>query len=101
MLPYHPSLPPLKPVQAIDRLDPASFAFGECLRELRYMCGTRTILPTSYILSSPLQEIGSQFVASGDSSEGYGATLDGSRVCVKRVRVFSKGGPEGTIKVDH
>ena len=92
---------PLKQPQALDTLDPASPAFRKCLRELRNLCGTRMILPTSYTLLSLLLTIGRQPVASGGSGDIYKGTLSGSAVCVKRVRVYSKEGPKKATKVRH
>ena len=46
-------------------------------------------------------DIGHQPVASGGSGDLYEATLDGSNVCVKRVRVYSKDGPGKAIRVRH
>ena len=91
----------LKQAQALDALDPASPAFRKCLRELRNICGTRMILPTSYTLSSSLLNIGRQPVASGGSGDIYKGTLNGLNVCVKRVRVYSKEGPKKATKVRH
>ena len=94
-------LSPLKQPQTLDILDPASPAFRKCLRELRNLCGTRMKLPTSYTLSSSLLNIGRQPVASGGSGDIYKGTLNGSMVCVKRVRVYSKEGPGKATKVRH
>ena len=91
----------LKQPQALDILDPASCPFRKCLRELRNICGTRMILPTSYTLSSSLLNIGRQPVASGGSGDIYQGTLNGLAVCVKRVRVYSKEGPKKATKVRH
>ena len=57
------------------------------------------ILPSSCILSSSVLNISRQPVASGGSGDIYQGTLDGSTVCVKRVRIYSKEGPEKTKKV--
>ena len=90
----------LNPSQALDSLDPASTAFRKCLRELRHVCGAKTILPPSCTLSSQSLTVGRQPVASGGSGDVYeGWLLDGSKVCVKRVRIYSKDGPEKATKV--
>jgi hypothetical protein len=86
-------------VQALDSLDPASYGFRKCLRELRHICGTKTILPTSYILSSSLLNIGRHPVASGGPGDVYEGTLNGLKVCVKRIRVYSRDGPKKVAKV--
>ena len=90
---------PLKLPQALDHLDPASPAFRKCLRELRHVCGTRTIFPPSYTLSSQDLTVGHRPVASGGSGDVYEGFFNGSRVCVKRVRVYSKDGPNKITKV--
>ena len=59
------------------------------------------ILPTSYTLSPSLLNIGRQPVASGGSGDIYKGTLNGSSVCAKRVRVYSKEGPKKATKVRH
>ncbi|KAF9644873.1 kinase-like protein [Thelephora ganbajun] len=75
---------------ALDTLDPASTGFRKCLRELRHICGARMILPTSYALSSKVLLVGRQPVASGGSGDVYEGSLNGLKVCVKRVRIYSK-----------
>lgn len=92
---------PLKSAQALDLLDPAIPEFRKCLCELRHICGTRTILPTSYIHSSSLVDVGRQPFASGGFGDLYEATLDGSKVCVKRVRAYAKDSPGKAIRVHH
>ena len=57
------------------------------------------ILPTSYTLSSSVLGIGRQPTASGGSGDLYEGTLDGSRVCIKRIRIYSRGGPGDVAKV--
>ena len=90
---------PFKPVQALDMLDPASSGFQKCLRELRNICGTRMILPTSCTISSSLMSTGLHPITSKGPGDSYEGTLDGSKVCVKRVQVYSKGDPEKVTKV--
>ena len=85
--------------QTLDTLDPASSAFRRCLRELRHVCGNRTILPPSYTLSSRILGIGPHPVAAGGSGDVYEGTLNDSRVCIKRVRIYSKEGPKKATKV--
>lgn len=57
------------------------------------------LLPPSCILSSSVLNIGRQPVASGGSGDIYQGVLNGSTVCVKRIRVYSKEGPEKSTKV--
>ena len=68
-------------------LDPCGSAFRKCLRELKTICGDKTILPTSYTLPPHLLEIDPEPVASGGSGDVYKGTFNGSEVCIKRVRV--------------
>ena len=94
-----PSRSPLRQAQVLDVLDSSSAASRKCLRELRSTCGTKGILPTSYTLSSHLLNIGPDPFASGGFGDVYKGTLDGSRVCIKRVRAYAKDGPQKAIKV--
>ena len=99
----HVSLPYflLRPPQVLNSLDPPHSGFWECLDELRKICGSWMILPTSYTLSSSLLNVDCQPVASGGTGDVYEGTLNNSRVCVKRVRVYSKDGPGKATKVGH
>jgi len=81
---------PLNLQQTLNALDPASSAFRKCLRELKNICGSKMILPTSYTVLSQLSHVNSQPVASGGSADVYEGTLGGSKVCVKRVRIYSQ-----------
>jgi hypothetical protein len=92
---------PLKPAQALGNFGPTSSNFQKCLRELKHICGTRMILPTSYTLPSHLLDICRHPVVSGGSGDVYEGTLNGSKVCVKRVREYSKDGLEKTAKVHY
>ena len=46
------------------------------------------MLPTSYTLPSQLLEIDSMPFGSGGSGDVYMGTLDGSKVCVRRIRKY-------------
>ena len=89
----------LKPVQALDCLDPSGPAFRKCLRELRSRCGAGGILPTSYMLPPHRINVGSEPFASGGHCDVYEGTLDGSRICIKRIRVYTHLGPQKTARV--
>jgi len=89
----------LKPAQVLDGLEPSSAAFRKCLRELRSICGTKGILPASYMLSSQLLNISSDPFARGGYGDVHKGTLNGSRVCVKRIRVYTRDGPQKAAKV--
>jgi len=93
---YRASLlrPHLKSPKALDTLHPASPVFHRCLYELRHVCGTRAVLPTSCTPPSPLTTIGRQPIALRSSGDLYeGRTLDGLKVRINRVRVRSQEGP--------
>jgi hypothetical protein len=57
------------------------------------------ILPKSYTPASQFLAVGAQPVASGGSGDVYEGTLNGSKVCVKRVRMYLTKGPEEATKV--
>lgn len=84
---------PLRSAQALDGLDPFSAASRKCLRELRSICAKNKILPPSYTLSS-FPTIEDEPFASGGFGDVYrGRLTNGSDVCIKRVRVYTKDGP--------
>jgi len=89
----------LRSPQVLATLDPTSLAFRECLRELRMVCGARTILPASHVISSQGLIVGREPVAGGGYGDVYEGSLDGSKVCVKRARMYTKGSNMETIKV--
>ena len=89
----------LKPAQALDCLDPSGPAFRKCLRELRSRCGAGGILPISYILLPHRINVGSEPFASGGFGDVYKGTLDGSMVCIKRIRVYTPDGPQKAARV--
>jgi len=93
---FHPSLPKL--AQALNVLGPTSSGFQKCLDELKSICGTRAILPTSYTPSLHPLNIDSEPFASGSVGDVYHGSLNGSRVCVKRMRT-SYYGQKNTIGV--
>jgi hypothetical protein len=78
---------PLNPAQALDNLDPSCPASRKCIRELRSICGTQTILPTSHLISPDLLSVDSHPFTSGGFGEVYRGTLDDTAVCVKRLLV--------------
>ena len=87
--------------QVLDPLDPSGAAFRKGLRELRDICGTRAILPTSYALSpQPLVTDPNPF-ASGGFADAYRGTLNGSGVCIKRLRMYRINGPQKVTEVSH
>ncbi|KAF9643194.1 hypothetical protein BDM02DRAFT_3151818 [Thelephora ganbajun] len=82
--------------KALDGLDPSAVAFRKCLRELRSVCGANAILPTSYMLLTDLVNIDSIPFASGAYGDVYHGTLNSSRVCIKRIRVYHLGHERAT-----
>ena len=85
----------LKPRQTLDHLDsgPPTPVSLRCLQELRSICGTKTILPTSCKLPSLPLRANSSAVSSSyyDSYEGI---LGNSRACtVMRVQPPALGAP--------
>ena len=78
------------PAQALDSLDPSGPASRECLRELGSICGTRGKLPPRYLLETSLSVPSTRPVASGSSGDVYEGLLDGSRVCVRRLRIHAQ-----------
>jgi hypothetical protein len=90
---------PLKLAQTLDDLDPTRSSFRKCLRELRHICGTGMILPASYTLPPHLLDIGRYPIASGGSGNVHEGTFNGSKVCVKRARVYSEDDSKKATKV--
>jgi hypothetical protein len=69
------------------------------MRELRTICGTRGILPTSYALPPDLLSIDLDPFARGGYGDVYEGNFNGSKVCIKRMRVYSEDGPQRAAKV--
>ena len=62
------------------------------------------ILPTSYTLSPHLLNVHPQPFTSGGFADVYHGTFNGSKVCIKRVRVYvqeTQDNPEKALKVRH
>ena len=69
------------------------------MRELRQICHTKTILPTSYTFkSSQILHIRRDPIVSGGFGDVYEGVLNGSKIYVKRVRIHSQGGPANPKK---
>lgn len=94
-----PTLHPLKRTQVLDDLDPSGLASRKCLRELRSICGTRMILPASYTLPAHLLHINDDPFVSGGFGDVYEGTLNCSKVCIKRLRVYTVNDPKTFRKV--
>ena len=80
--------PLLEQVQALGGLDTAT---PERPDELGSIRDTRVTLPTSYILPPHLLNTCSLPLASGAYGDVYEGSLNGSKVCVKRIRVYTRG----------
>ena len=93
-----PSRSQLKLAQTLDFLNPSSTASRKCQRELRTICGARGILPTSYTLSSNHLSVSPDPFAAGGYGDVHEGTLDGLKVCIKRVRAYQEG-PQRATKV--
>jgi hypothetical protein len=89
----------LQSVQALDGLDPSGNASRKCLRELRSICGTRGILPTSYTLPPDSLSVDPGPFTQGGYGDVYRGTLNGSRVCIKRMKVYTRDDPQKAAKV--
>jgi len=57
------------------------------------------MLPISYTIPSHLLTVGSDPFAQGPYGDVYEGTLNDSKVCIKRVRMYTQEGPEKAIKV--
>jgi hypothetical protein len=58
------------------------------------------MLPTSYTLSSDqVLSVDSNPFARGNYGDVYQGTLNGSKVCIKRLRVYTEGDPQRAEKV--
>ena len=90
---------PPKLLKALDGLDSSGPAFRKCLRELKTICGTGGILPTSYTLLSHLLNLGPEPFASGGYGDVYEGIHNNSRVCIKRVRSYTSEDPKKAARV--
>ena len=63
------------------------------------MRDTSGILPASFHLSPDLLGTASYPFTSGGCGDMYEGTLDGSKVCIKRVRMYTRDDPQEAIKV--
>ena len=75
--------------------------FRKCLRELRAICGSRNVVPKSYILPGSLPNTPKWPVASRGICDVYEGSHNDSKVCVERLRIYSNDGPEKPMHVCH
>lgn len=80
--------------KALDNLDYSSSGFRKCLRELRHICSSRRILPTSCYISSKLLLINRYPFGSGGFGDVYEGTLNGAKICIKRPREYATDDPQ-------
>ena len=71
----------------VDISDRVAPVFQESLYELREMCSVKDVLPKSWTLSEPLLEC------------VYKGSFNGSKVRVRRVRMYSGGDPQKAKEV--
>jgi len=86
---------PPKLVQALNILYPGSpTSFRKCLHELREICGNWKILPKSCVFPGSPPNIVGWPIASRGPCDVYEGTFDDSKVCVRRLRIYSNGEPD-------
>lgn len=88
-----------KLAQTLRILLPANPAFRGCLRKLGAICGSREVLPHSYILSTAPANTTKWPFASSGSCDIFEGSLDGSKVCVRRLRMYSAGPQDDAKRV--
>lgn len=76
----------------LDTLEPGNLAFRTGLHELGTICSSRKTLPQSHILAPSRLNVAEHPFATRGPCDVYEASLDGSRVWVKRLRVYSMAG---------
>ena len=91
--------PLLITIQAVNELNPTNPTFSTCLIELRKICGMREILPKSSTISGTLLKTDDAPFASGSLADMHEGSLNDSKVCVEKVRMYSDGDPKGVKKV--
>lgn len=77
--------------QALGDLDHTTAAFRGTLRKLQAVCASRSVLPSSHVLSNDQLNVDNEPFASGGYSSVYKGTLSGLDVCVKGSKVASAG----------
>ncbi|KAF9643683.1 kinase-like protein, partial [Thelephora ganbajun] len=82
--------------EVLGRLDLSSPVSRKCLRELRNICSTSTILPTSYTLSTDHLGVDLGSFATGGYADMYRGTLNDSGICIKRIRIHSSDDERAT-----
>ncbi|KAF9644345.1 hypothetical protein BDM02DRAFT_3190699 [Thelephora ganbajun] len=75
-------------------LDLIYTAFSQCFTELRGIWGTREILPKLATIPDDLLSTGDLPFTSGALAAMHEGSLNGSKVCVGKVRLYSNGDPQ-------
>ena len=88
-----------KPQQTLANLQPNSSAYFACWLELREICGNYKLWPQSYVLSAPDLEVAERPFASIGPYDAHEGLLNGSKVCVKQLRMYSVEGPKDDKRV--
>ncbi|KAF9642915.1 hypothetical protein BDM02DRAFT_1816935 [Thelephora ganbajun] len=83
----------------LDRVGLSILVSRKCLRELRSICGTTAMLPTSYTLSTDLLKIDPSPFVLGCFGNLYRGSLNGSRACVKRMPAYPEDASKRAPKV--
>ena len=74
-------------VQILDAAPMADDVFRRCLHKLKTICSRHAILPSSYTIVGDLARTGNDPVAFGGFSDVWEGTYNGSKVCIKHLRV--------------
>jgi len=61
--------------------------YRQCLRKLQAICGARTALPSSHIISGDLARVGETPVAFGGFADVWEGNHGGRKVCIKVLRI--------------
>lgn len=85
--------------EVVSILEPSSPASRKCLRELKTICGTKALVPTSFALPTNLLKVDPIPFASGGFGDVYKGTFRNSTVCIKRMRVSAQAGVQTPTKM--
>lgn len=97
---------PEKLVEVIDKLDkalddlaPTSAAFAELMKQMREVCASYGVIPSSHILPASRLSINKSPFAIGGFSDVFQGKYDGSVVCIKKLRMASTSSIEKTRRM--
>lgn len=77
----------------MNKLDPTHPMFSSCFAELRGICRTREVLPKICAISDALLSTDDVPFASGGFTNMHEGSLNGSKVCVEKVRMYLEVDP--------